>query len=64
MSFCGTCRFIDKTDEKKPFCRRYPAQLVNQQTMPGVIALAALFPVVDPKQDWCGEYDEEEMLDA
>ena len=38
------------------FCRRYPAQLVNNQ-MPDGIKLQALYPVVDAEKDWCGEYE-------
>ena len=37
------------------FCRRYPAQLVNNQ-MPDGIKLQALYPVVDAEKDWCGEH--------
>jgi hypothetical protein len=37
------------------FCRRYPAQLVNNQ-MPDGIKLQALYPVVDAAKDWCGEH--------
>lgn len=48
--------FMDSTDTDRPFCRRYPAQLVNQQIGEGQIILQALYPVVDPDKDWCGEY--------
>jgi len=52
---CGTCFFMDATGDRT-FCRRYPAQLVNQQVGPGQITLQALYPVVDPEKDWCGEH--------
>lgn len=48
--------FMDGTDTDRPFCRRYPAQLVNNQANDGVIRLQALYPVVNPDSDWCGEY--------
>jgi hypothetical protein len=57
---CMTCIFIDKSDELRPFCRRYPAQLVNQQTSATSMELRALYPVVSDK-DWCGEH---KMRDA
>ena len=46
---------MDATGDK-PFCRRYPAQLVNQQIRPGQITLQALYPVIDAEKDWCGEH--------
>lgn len=36
---------MDDTDLDRPFCRRYPAQLVNNQAADGVIRLQALYPV-------------------
>lgn len=51
---CGTCRFIDSNSTEQ-FCRRYPATLINQLDS-GVAKIRALFPVVNPDADWCGEY--------
>ena len=51
---CKTCKYMQTGDTT--FCRRYPAQLVNQQAGPGQIILQALYPVVDPEKDWCGEH--------
>ena len=53
---CKTCKYMDKESGVNPFCRRYPAQLVNQQAGPGQIILQALYPVVDAEKDWCGEH--------
>ena len=50
---CKTCKYMQTGDTM--FCRRYPAQLVNNQ-MPDGIKLQALYPVVDPSVDWCGEH--------
>lgn len=52
--YCATCRFLDITNPQQMFCRRYPAQLVV--TEPGKIR--ALYPVVTPMQDWCGEHQD------
>lgn len=48
---CASCRYVDKTDEQKPFCRRYPATLVPTDVGP-----RALYPVVTLDRDWCGEH--------
>ena len=50
---CKTCKYMQTGDTT--FCRRYPAQLVNNQ-MPDGIKLQALYPVVSPDTDWCGEH--------
>ena len=52
---CKTCKYMDKESGVNPFCRRYPAQLINNQ-QPDGIKLQALYPVVDPEKDWCGEH--------
>ena len=52
---CKTCKYMDKESGANTFCRRYPAQLVNR--INGTTAdLQALYPVVSPDTDWCGEY--------
>ena len=52
---CGLCRYADMGKDSRmdnlPFCRRYPAQLVQFNNQ-----IQALFPVVDLQKDWCGEY--------
>ena len=58
---CKTCKYMQTGDTT--FCRRYPAQLVNQQAGPGQIILQALYPVVDPAKDWCGEHSVVETPD-
>lgn len=49
---CGTCYFLDFTNPIKMFCRRYPAQLVVVDKS----NIQALYPVVNPHTDWCGEH--------
>jgi hypothetical protein len=56
---CAGCRFVDKTEPTRPFCRRLPPQLVVvpriNDTDNGV---RKFFPVVDPIYDWCGEHSD------
>ena len=59
---CKTCKYMQTGDTM--FCRRYPAQLVNQQVGVGqIIILQALYPVVDAEKDWCGEHSVVETAD-
>lgn len=50
--YCGTCRYLDFTNPSQMFCRRYPAQLITVDAN----NIRALYPVVNPTQDWCGEH--------
>lgn len=52
---CGGCIFLDLTDIRSMFCRRYPPQLVVQKG-----EVKKYFPVVDPFLDWCGEHSPRE----
>lgn len=56
---CGTCRYADMESAEnlppgqppRPFCRRYPAQLVIWNG-----GIRAQYPIVDLTKDWCGEW--------
>ena len=54
---CGSCRYLDPATDGRPFCRRYPAKLVVHNG-----DIKALYPVVDPKIDWCGCYERSETM--
>lgn len=58
---CGNCKFAIKiADSKIAEChRRAPMVVVGQANFPyalGLHQLAAAWPQVDIKQDWCGDY--------
>lgn len=50
---CASCAFMGASDPARPFCRRYPAQLVTDGGN-----VKALYPVVNPQNDWCGEHSQ------
>jgi hypothetical protein len=56
MTVCKDCKFMDPGNDNRPFCRFNPAQLVNIIQPDGTPLLRALFPVVDPNEDWCGQW--------
>lgn len=50
---CKSCAFMDASNPARPFCRRYPAQLISENDN-----IRALYPVVNPLEDWCGEHSQ------
>lgn len=53
---CGTCKYLDASNER-PFCRRFPAQLVVVRPMhDSDNGVRSFYPTKNPVLDWCGEH--------
>jgi hypothetical protein len=58
---CKNCEFYEEIDEDN-FCYRYPPRIVNIKGQ-----LQTEYPTIDPKVDWCGEFqprDATEVIEA
>lgn len=58
-TICGNCVFVDLSNMREPFCRRFPPQLVTLKVPAGSVGdvgVRRFWPIINPVVDWCGEF--------